>query len=310
MKQEAVSSYYKLLLSACAGIVLSALFLLPASTSALEVKSTTAQLLPPGGNTCAPIQVSSVTPYVYGGALNSFEFTVSDASYVAVVGSVGKTSIPLRYFTRYPAAQGGVRMHVDVNTTSVSGTLPVTITLLSARTGAPVCASVISMDFGSGTASAPTAQRPATPPAPTAPSAPKAPTVGDATAPAVAGVANAPLNKGFCVSDASAYRLWLVLLIIYALAVGSLLWLEFPLGWSWAQTPERIAAAILALLVLLLGFWYLSASCRAALWMPLLAFLIAVLGLLAAFWNHPKVTRLLLLEQNTTIITPPPPQKK
>jgi hypothetical protein len=83
------------------------------------------------------------------------------------------------------------------------------------------------------------------------------------------------------------------------------------MSWAWAQTPERVATAILVLLVLLLGFWYLSADCRAALWMPLVAFLIAILGLLAAFWNHPKMTRLLLIEEKTTtIITPPPAAKK
>ena len=124
------------------------------------------------------------------------------------------------------------------------------------------------------------------------------------------GGAQSPL-KGLCATPASAYRLWLILLVLFALVVGGLLWLEFPVSWSWAQTPERVAAVILVLLVLLLGFWYLSASCRAALWMPLVAFLIAVLGLLAAFWNHPKMTQLFLLEEKkTVIITPPPTVKK
>ena len=75
------------------------------------------------------------------------------------------------------------------------------------------------------------------------------------------------------------------------------MWAEFPMSLSWARTPERIATIILVLLLLLLGFWYFSVSCRAALWMPLVAFLIAVLGLLAAFWNHPRVTQLLLIQE-------------
>ncbi|PIR84208.1 hypothetical protein COU18_00445 [Candidatus Kaiserbacteria bacterium CG10_big_fil_rev_8_21_14_0_10_51_14] len=97
-----------------------------------------------------------------------------------------------------------------------------------------------------------------------------------------------------CVSEASAYRLWLILLVLFVLIVGAALWAEFPMSVSWARTPERIATLILVLLLLLLGFWYFSATCRAALWMPLVAFLIAILGLLAAFWNHPRVTQLLL----------------
>jgi cytochrome bd-type quinol oxidase subunit 2 len=115
--------------------------------------------------------------------------------------------------------------------------------------------------------------------------------------------------RNVCASDTSAYRLWLILLVLYALIVGAALWAEFPMSMAWARTPERIATIILGLLLLLLAFWYFSISCRAALWMPLMAFLIAVLGLLAAFWNHPRVTQMLLIQEtkaaSTTIITPP-----
>jgi hypothetical protein len=94
------------------------------------------------------------------------------------------------------------------------------------------------------------------------------------------------------------------------LIVGAILWAEFPMSVPWARTPERIATIILVLLLLLLAFWYFSISCRAALWMPLVAFLVAVLGLLAAFWNHPRVTQLLLIQETkkttpNVIVTPP-----
>ena len=104
--------------------------------------------------------------------------------------------------------------------------------------------------------------------------------------------------QDLCASETSAYRLWVILLVLFALIVGAALWAEFPMSAAWARTPERIATAILVLLLLLLAFWYFSVSCRAALWMPLVAFLIAVLGLLAAFWNHPRVTQLLLIQQD------------
>ena len=106
--------------------------------------------------------------------------------------------------------------------------------------------------------------------------------------------------------------MWVILLVLYALLVGAALWAEFPMSVSWARTPERVATGILVLLLALLAFWYFSTSCRAAIWMPLLAFLIAVLGLLAAFWNHPRVTQLLLMQEKNdgTIITPPPQIKK
>ena len=104
--------------------------------------------------------------------------------------------------------------------------------------------------------------------------------------------------NNLCASEASAYRLWLILLVLFALVVGAALWAEFPMSVPWARTPERIATLILILLLVLLGFWYLSAACRAAMWMPLVAFLIAILGLLAAFWNHPRVTQLLLTQDS------------
>ena len=308
---------------------------LPIKASALTVSTQTQQILPLGANTCAPIQVTNFTPFVYNNALNSFEFTVSDPSYVAVVGSVGDTSIPLRQMIRLSSSASGVRYHVDVDTASLSGSVPVTLTLLSAGTGAPVCASVISINLGSGTAvqtPSPIVSVQTTPAAPSTPlqkpSSPvtitPAPGAGNGTmtvatsaagstteavTPATTGVVRNPLS-GLCASEASAYRLWLILLVLYALVVGGLLWLEFPLAWNWAKTPERVATVILVLLVLLLGFWYLSSACRAALWMPLLAFLVAILGLLAAFWNHPRVTELLLLEEKTVMVTPPPAQVK
>ena len=320
MKHTGVSTY-QLLLSAFTVTALSVLFaVMPLKASALEVASQTQQILPPGGNSCAPIQVTNFTPYIYDNALNSFEFTVSDASYVAIVGSVGNTSIPLHFITRLPSPTGGVRIHVDVDTTPLIGTVPVTITLLSAQTGQPVCASVIAVSLGSGavaqTPTYPTYVAPASVPSKTpvhstsATSAPASASQGNVTtattgtttvvAPVVtSGIMMSPLER-LCSSAMSAYRLWLILLVLYAIIVGGLLWLEFPMSWSWAQTPERVASTILVLLILLLGFWYFSIPCRAALWMPLVAFLIAILGLLAAFWNHPRMTQLLLIE-NTNL---------
>lgn len=270
---------------------------------------------------------------MYDGALHSFEFTVTDPSYVAIASSVGNTQVPINFITRRIDASG-VRVHVDIYSTSVSGTMPVTMTLLSSRPGGPTCISVVATTV-TGPATATSAAAPVTQPYAVQPTHPTTPTVSAIPAPKVQAKAQpvapnafswkakAPSStvisgsmqnilKNLCSSDAGAYRTWLILLVLYALVVGGLLWLEFPMSWAWAKTPERVATLILVALVLLLGFWYLVASCRAALWMPLLAFVIAVLGLLAAFWNHPRVTELLLLEQKTqkaAIVTPPPAKK-
>lgn len=317
-------SLYQLLIPAFMALALFSLLVVatPSKASALAVVSETQQVLPLGSNTCAPIRISNFTPYIYDNALNSFEFSVGDASYVAIGGSVGDTSVPLRLMTRLPDSSGGVRIHVDVDTTPLTNTVPITITLLSARTGEPMCASIVATNLGSGpTVASNTSAAPASVPVPSVNPAgsytnTNHPASGGKAGPGTTGVTSATSAsivqnslKSLCESAAGAFRLWLIMLVLYALAVGVLLWLEFPVSWAWAQTPERVASIILSLLVLILGFWYFSPTCRAALWMPLVAFLIAVLGLLAAFWNHPKVTQMLLVDEANKPI-PMPPAKK
>lgn len=308
----------------------------PAYTHADIVSANTQQLVPPGGNTCAAPHVSEFTPYVYGDSLDAFEFTVSDASYVALGGTVGNESVPFQFMTRRVDAQNRVRIHVDLNSMPVGAGLTMRVMLISARgPGIPVCAADLVMQIGEGSVSVtqPVVQStPTVSPAMPAPveeavSQPTAPAPSETTEGAGTGESSSstqPVSatgtgisasgtsattgtsvlkgvgetiRGLCSSGESAFRLWLILLIAYALIVGLLLWAEFPLSLPWARTPERIATIILAALLLLLGFWYFAVSCRAALWMPLLAFLIAILGLLAAFWNHPRVTQLLLIEE-------------
>src|SRR3989344_4573691 len=308
---------YKLLLFVLASVAFSiVLAAFPIKAFALDAATQTRQVLPVGGNACAQVSATNFIPYVYDGALHSFEFTVSDPSYVAILGSVGNTLIPFNVMTRKTDASGLVRIHVDVSPASASGGLPVSVTMLSARSGNPVCMTVVSANAVSGLSVIPYTPVVTAPPTQPTVSAPAKPVVTAAPKPAsstpipttqkvlttstatgsVVSTFQNPL-KNMCSSDTSAYRLWLILLVLYMLIVGALLWAEFPMSLPWARTPERIASIILVLLLLLLAFWYFSISCRAALWMPLVAFLVAVLGLLAAFWNHPRVTKMLLVQE-------------
>lgn len=323
-------SAYQLLLFVLASFAFSiVLAAFPLKAFALDAATQTRQVLPVGGNTCVQISATNFVPYIYDGALHSFEFTVSDPSYVALIGSVGNTSLPFQVMTRKVDASGMLRIHVDVPTSPVFGTLPITVTMLSAHSGSPVCLTVVSASAVSGLETIPNAPSPTVPATPTVSAAPSTPGVTPAPKPSasdpvpttqkvlttstatgsVVSTFQNPL-KNMCSSDTSAYRLWLILLVLYMLIVGALLWAEFPMSMPWARTPERIASIILVLLLLLLAFWYFSISCRAALWMPLVAFLVAVLGLLAAFWNHPRVTQLLLIQETkkttpNVIVTPP-----
>ncbi|MEK7133719.1 MAG: hypothetical protein AAB804_01460 [Patescibacteria group bacterium] len=326
MKRTSDATAYKPLFSALlVCIFLAGSFTLPANVAALEVTAQTRQLLPPGSSSCAPISASAFTPYIYDGSLHSFEFTIPDASYVALVGSVGESSIPFELMTRQVDTSGAVRIHVDIETTPVGENLSLQVTLVSARAHQPVCLGVISVDLGPGEMAASATETPVTTPTEavaavtetvSAPvidvSSPDVDTAPETTLPpdlvvqegadaaSTASVVSTVQNqlRSLCSSEADAYRLWLILLVLFTVAVGLALWAEFPLSMPWARTPENVATFILVLLLLLLGFWYLSATCRAALWMPLVAFLIALLGLLAAFWNHPRVTQLLLIQDS------------
>src|SRR3989344_6150595 len=83
-------------LAAC--VLFASISAFPVQTSALEVS--TQQVLPPGGSACAPTSAVNFTPYIYEGELHSFEFTLPDASYVALLGSVGHTPISSQQMTR------------------------------------------------------------------------------------------------------------------------------------------------------------------------------------------------------------------
>lgn len=307
----------------------------PTLASADTISSQTGQVLPIGGNTACPqILATNLTPYVYDGALHSFEFTVPDASYVAVAGSVGGSSIPFNLMTRWGAPSGALKVHVDIATTPIRGTLPLTVTMLSSHgAGQPVCVTTVSMGVGSGPIqTTPAAPAPSVPtsgtyvPPTSGTGAGKGTTQGgtsgaSAGIPKVTGTAKSagtsstssgksasatqtPITLGSlqnlaakaCATPLAAQRTWLVLLLVYILIVGAALWAEYPMSVPAMRTPERVAAIILVLLLLLLGFWYFSASCRTALWMPLVAVVIAILGLLAAFRNHPRMTQLLSAE--------------
>lgn len=277
----------------------------PISAHAAELSTQTAQVIPPGGNGCPAITATNFVAYVYDNTLNSFDFTVSDPAYVALAGSVGETGVPFNQMTRMLDAQGQLKMHVDIASAKITGTLPITVTLLSARPNQPVCVLVVSTTL-TAPSPIPTPAAPAKPippastPKPEAPQKPAPSGAGAATsAQIVSGSFASSIGQAFknaCATPVAAQRTWLVLLLAYTLIVGLALWAEFPMSLPMMRTPERVAGIILALLLALLAFWYFSASCRTALWMPLVAVLIAVLGLLAAFRNHPRVTQLLLIQ--------------
>ncbi len=283
----------------------------PRQTSAAELSVQTAQLLPLGGSTCAPLVVSGFTPYTYDGALHSFEFSLQDSSYVAVFGSAGNTSVPFNLMTRRAGPSGSVRIHADIVATLVAGNLPVRITLLSAKgPGQPVCIAVVTtsvLSSGSVATILPPIVSPVATPRPViAPAKPAQTTGGELTksttptattdvAVTSSVVANAKdALKNMCAAGGGSARLWFFLLAVYALVVcAALFWRppQVPLAYN----KEWVAGAILIPFVLLFGFWYLVETCRASPWAPTIAVLIALAGLATAFWNDRKDLQVIIL---------------
>src|SRR3989338_2128515 len=276
-------------------VAMSAVF--PSHVFAAEVSVQTAQLLPPGSNTCAPLAASGFTPYVYDNALHAFEFTLQDSSYVAVIGTVGNTNIPLNQMRRQIDSTGALRIHADVATTQIRGSLPITVTLLSAKgPSQPVCVSVVVTTLlGSGSApptpapapSSGASSAPAPKPSTPAAAATKEKTKTGTSTAALAVTQNVMTALKDICSPKNAPTLWVILLVLYAAGVAAVVFGK-PKMPAFMQSQESIAAAIVVPFLLLFGLWYFAESCRINAWAPAIATIIALAGLSVAFWEKPK----------------------
>ncbi len=299
--------------------------LLPGSAHADQTFSIeTAQVLPPGQTTaCQTPQVGVFTPYVYDGALQSFDLSLSDPSYVAVVGSAGETSIPFTLMTRQIQSDGYLRIHADIDV-PIASTLPVTVTLLSAN-GQVTCVSVISTTVSASEAPVST-NTPTTetegPGATSYPSGPMGsgsgsepgtlsegdyssavqPPAGGLSGTATGAMATSVVSssigdmrtnlKDMCVSM-SPTNLWVILLVIYAIIVAGATLGEVPNKGTYKT--ELMTAAVVVPLVLLFGLWYFADSCRTGAWVPVVTIVIALVGLYAAFRKSPQMTSIIPL---------------
>ena len=307
-----VSSVATLIL--CIGIV-AVNAVLPSHAFAAEVSVQTAQLLPPGSNTCAPLAVSDFTPYVYDNALHSFVLTLQDSSYVAVVGKVGDTSIPLNLMGRRIDASGALRVQADIATMPIRGALPVTVTFMSAKgSGLPVCIAVVTTTLTGGISttvgssiesvsaisetSATYAPKPTVVPTKaTASETKSSASPDDGTAetekPKPGTLASLAVTqnvltalKDIC-TPKNAPTLWIVLLAAYAALVAYVIF-EKPKMPQFMHSQESIAATIVVPFLLLFGLWYFAESCRINAWAPAVATIIALTALSIAFWDKPK----------------------
>lgn len=282
-------------------------FSIPSFASAAEgITVQTLQVIPPKGTGCPALTVSSVRPYVYDNELHSFDVTIADPSYVAVLGSIGNTGIPFNHMTR--RVEGGqLRIHVDVQSTPIYGSLPISLTLLSAKPGQPVCASLISFSVlggatnGTSTGGTDDIQTPASggstssgganaggsgqgsteeTPAPL-------PTATNATGSAATSSAAA-----LVCSVSGAFQLWFVLIVLLVVVSVIVALRKEPLTVRHSALPGAIIGAAL---ILLLAFWYFVPSCRSSGWVPVILILVAAIALVYAYFDRTSQTTILLL---------------
>jgi hypothetical protein len=298
MKQVAVRKAFVV------GLVSILAFAAPAIAAA-QASVQTVQLLPLGANNCPVLVTQGIVAHVRDGELHSFDVTVANPTYVAVLGQVGSEGIPFRYMTRFNHGGGFLRHHVDVETARIGTGLPVSLTLLSSPPGSPTCMTVISFTVAAdgsvlapGVVTAPTPTTPSTPagdtggtggapsapskPAalakPTAQATPTAPVAPTTTETTTGGGVASPI-RGLCEGN-GAIQLWFLLLAIYVVIAALTALSKPPLAERSMWLPLVL---ILAPLVLLLGFWLLFPSCRTAGWVPIAGMIIAAASLYVAF---------------------------
>lgn len=270
---------------------------MPAAASAQAV-ARTVQVLPPGGTGCPQIPVTAIVAHTDGGALHSFDITVQDPAYVAVLAQVGTEAVPFRYMTRFNHGGGFVRHHVDMDSTRIGNALTVSLTLLSSPAGSPTCLSVISFSVSAnGQILAPGAVSSTTPTpvstggTKTPGKVPMTPGKGPMATSSATTTEQAPVIGGFisrvkalCEGN-GALQLWFLLLAVYIVIAALTALSKPPLAEKSVGLP---LALILVPLVLLMGFWLLAPTCRAAGWIPAVAILTAGAALLVAFREqHP-----------------------
>lgn len=284
-----------------------ALLATPSLAAAGSASVLTKRVLPPGSNTCAPLFVKSVTPYIYEGELQSFDVVLSDSSYVGLVGVAGDVSIPFNYMTRDIDTDGSLRLHVDT-TVPVNGIVPVTITMMSALPNAPVCLSTVSFTTdaaGNIETSNPVQQ-------PTVPTDTGSDNGGVSGTGSVSGAhQNAGGSKGsvagshtntpivgstsatsttignlvakMCTKNGS-YQLWFILLAIF-FVITAFVGLSEP---ALALRHSALPAVLIGVpLVILLVFWKFALDCRLSYFIPVILLVAAAIGLYSAYRTGP-----------------------
>lgn len=278
-----------------AALAVLVLACIPLHAHADAVTVQTAQLLPLGANTCTSVTVPSYKTYVYDNAVDSMDIYVSDASYVAIAGTIGDQSVSFRYMTRRVDSSGTLRVHMDTPSIPVGHIHSMRLTLVSSQPGKPTCIAQVTIvptwQTGTATGHASPAQG-------VSRAVDVHRSIGGNMVPAEqstsTGVLEAALSqqgrgflKNICEGEGASSRLWTILLAVYFLIIAAAI-LALP-----DARPDRITVSLFVLVVLLplLGlvtFWKVALTCRGTPWPLVISFTIAIMGLAVGFRHHPR----------------------
>jgi hypothetical protein len=268
------------------------------------------QVLPPQkGAVCAPITFSDIQAHVYNGNLDSFDVTVSDPTYVAVSTTVNGKPVAFNYITRWSNPDGSVKTHVDLQSIRMNRDVPVQMTFLSAHRDQSgnnlvtcifnIPATIAAVTHAGG-AEYPTSGQTSSTHHVTRPSS--EPTGGKTSTSSTAtpttstrnpGIVGAVTSLGNLCVNGGATRLWVVLLVLFALFCFTLCVQKFEVG---SSVRDWNIGLILAVFVGLLIFWYVSAVCRTGAWAPALATGITIIALLYTMLKSDDTQEILLLK--------------
>lgn len=268
------------------------------------------QVLPPVQNKyCSPVTFSDIQAHVYSSHLDSFDILISDSSYVAVSTSVDNKPIAFNYISRWNNPDGSVKMHVDIQSVATTRDIPIEITFLSAHAdqngGRVTCIFSIPAHLPAVTTSAEGHPIPGQTPSTHIPRPNPKPTPGEgsnansgetttvATSSNNPGLVAAMNSLGNLCADGGATRLWVVLLVLFALFCFTLSAQKFEIG---SSVRDWNIGLILAVFVGLLVFWYVSSTCRTGSWAPALATFITIVALLYTMLKGDDIQEILLLK--------------
>jgi len=264
------------------------------------------QILPPAtGKACGPVIVPDIQAHVYGGSLDSFDVTISDPSYVAVSTIVANKAIGFNYITRWLNPDGTLKMHVDLQPMQMTKDVPIQITFVSVhpdQSGSPVTclfripASIPSPVHLAGQGTGISGQT--TPPGHiSSPGQGSGNTSSNGSSTATSsnspGVETAVNSLGNLCTNGGATRLWVVLLVLFAIFCIILCAQKFEIN---SSVRDWNIGLILAVFVALLIFWYVSSACRTGAWAPALATFITIVGLLYTMLKGDDAQEILLLK--------------